>query len=149
MEGRRRKRGDRRHDRVQGREFMDVAREAFVRYVSLGRWREIEDMRETLGFDWTRAAQEAGRFPGRGAYAPIWDRQWQEHVLPQAQEADPGKLFAAIERAIAAALHAEEAERKIRGDRPLDEDAEYKAFLDTALEKLFRETSVDLGAQPA
>ena len=148
MEVRRRKRGERQHDRVQGREFMDVAREAFVRYVALDRWREIEDMRETLGFDWTQATQEAGRFLGRGVYAPIWDRQWQEHVLPQVQDADPGKLFAAIERAVAAALHAEEAERKIRGDRPLDEDAEYKAFLDSALEKLFRETSVDLGAPP-
>lgn len=145
MEGRRRKRGDRRHDRVEGQAFMDAAREHFVRYMALERWREIEDTRETLGLDWERAVQEAGTFLQRGRYAWLWVRTWQEHVLSQAQESDPGKLFAAIEGAIAGALHEEEAERKLRGDRPLEEDPEYKAFLDTALEKLLQQTAAELG----
>ncbi|MBI4241276.1 MAG: hypothetical protein HY613_06130 [Candidatus Rokubacteria bacterium] len=145
MEGQRRKRRDRRRDRVQGQAFMDAAREHFVRYVALEKWREIGDMRETLGFDWERAVQEAGTFLQRGRYASLWVQTWREHVLPQALDADPGKLFAAIEEAIAAALRAEEDERKIRGDRPLDEDSEYKTFLDTALEKLLRQTGAELG----
>jgi hypothetical protein len=124
---------------------MDAAREHFVRYVSLEKWREIGDLRETLGFDWERAVQEAGTFLQRGRYASLWVRTWREQVLPQTQDADPGKLFAAIEGAIAAALRAEEDERKIRGDRPLDEDSEYKAFLDIALEKLLRQTGAELG----
>ncbi|MBI1994681.1 MAG: hypothetical protein HYS67_09825, partial [Deltaproteobacteria bacterium] len=118
---------------------MDAAREAFVRYVALEKWREIEDTRETLGFVWTMAAKEAARFPGRGPYQPLWVRRWEEQVLPQTTETNPGVLFAAIEGAIAAAVHDEEEERKARGDRPLDEDPEYKAFLDGALERLFRE----------
>ena len=145
MEGRRRKRGDRRRDRVEGQAFMDAAREHFVRYVALEMWREIGDMRETLGFDWERAVQEAGTFLQRGRYASLWVRTWQERVLPRAQDADPGKLFAAIEGAIATALHEEEAERKLCGDRPLEEDPEYKAFLDTAIEKLLRQTGAELG----
>ncbi len=145
MEGQRRKRKDRRHERVEGQSFMDVSRQAFVRNLALDKWREIEDLRETLGFDRGKAALEAGNFLRRGCYAPLWVREWQEHVLPQANKADPGTLFAAIEGAITTALHSEETERTLRGDRPLDEDPEYKAFLDGALEKLLRQTAAELG----
>jgi hypothetical protein len=41
-----------------------------------------------------------------------------------------------VEQAIAAALPEEEAARKTRGDRPLEEEPEYKGFLDTAVERL-------------
>ncbi len=145
MEGRRRKRSDRRHDRVQGQSFMDVAREAFVRHLALDKWREIEDMRETLGFDWERALEEAGGFLQRGHYALLWVQKWREQVLPIANQGEPGRLFAAIEEMVATALHEEEGQRKIRGDRPLDEDPDYKAFLDGAVEKLLRQTAAELG----
>jgi hypothetical protein len=144
MEDRRKTKRDRKRERAEGKEFMDAAREAFVRYVALEKWREIEDMRETLGFDWARAAKEAGHFLERGSYAPLWVRRWEEHVSPQATGTDPGRLFAALEGAVSAAVRDEEGERKSRGDRPLDEDPEYKAFLDAALEKLFRETAGEL-----
>ena len=142
METRQRKRG--RKGGPKSKEFMDAAREAFVRYMALEKWREIEDMRETLGFNWARAAQEAGQFLGRGSYHGLWVRKWEEEVLPQATGTDAGQLFAAIETAIAAALHDEEEERRVRGDRPLDEDSEYKAFIDAALERLFREQAGEL-----
>lgn len=144
MEERRKKKGERKRDRAEGKEFMDAAREAFVRYVALEKWREIEDMRETLGFDWARAAKEAGQFPGRGRYQALWVLRWEEQVLPDVAGTDPGQLFAALEAAIAAAVHDEVGERKSRGDRPLDEDPEYKAFLDLALERLFREQAGEL-----
>jgi hypothetical protein len=142
-EGRRGKPG-RKGGRAEGKEFMDAAREAFVRYVALAKWREIQDMRETLGFDGLRAARDAGQFPGRGPYQALWARRWQERVLPEATGADPGRLFAAIEGAVGAALRDEEAQRTARADRPLEEDPEYKGFLDAALERLFRETAGEL-----
>lgn len=123
---------------------MDVTRQAFVRHLALDKWREIEDMRETLGFDWARAAEEACQFLSRGLYAPLWVRQWQSDVLPAAPAGDPGKVFAAIERAVAGALLSEEGERKIRGDRPLDEDPEYKAFVDRGIEKLLSQQAGEL-----
>ena len=123
---------------------MDAAREAFIRYVALEKWREMEDARETLSFDWKGAAREAGKFLSRGPYQPLWVRRWEEQVLPEAAGTDPGKLFAAIEKSVAAALHDEEEERKARGDRPLDEDPEYKTFLDASLERLFREQAGEL-----
>ena len=144
MEERRKKKGDRKRDLAEGKEFMDAAREAFVRYMALEKWREIEDMRETLGFDWARAAKEAGQFLGRGPYQPLWVQRWREQVLPQATGTDSGKFFAAIEGAIAAAVNDEARERELRGDRPLDEDPEYKAFIDAALENLFREAAGEL-----
>ncbi|MBI4611831.1 MAG: hypothetical protein HY726_22810 [Candidatus Rokubacteria bacterium] len=144
MEEGRKKKRDRRRDRAEGKEFMDAAREAFVRYMALEKWREVEDMRETLGFDWAQAAKEAGQFPGRGSYHRLWVRRWEEDVLPQATGTDPGKLFAALEAAITAAVRDEEEERKARGDRPLDEEPEYKGFLDAALGKLYREAAGEL-----
>ena len=123
---------------------MDAAREAFVRYLALEKWREMDDMRETLGFDWARAARESARFFNRGPYQPLWTRRWEEQVLPETAGKDPGKLFAAIEESLAAALRDEEEERRARGDRPLDEDPEYKSFLDASLERLFREQAGEL-----
>ena len=128
----------------KGKEFMDAAREAFIRHAALEKWREIEDIRETLGLDWLSAAREAARFLSRGPYQLLWARRWEEQVLPQAVETDAGKLFAAIEQAIAAALLDEEKERRSRGDRPLDEDPEYKGFIDASLERLFREQAGEL-----
>jgi len=137
-------RGERRHDRVQGQSFMDVSRQAFVRYVSLEKWREIEDLRETLGFDWARAAEEACQFLSRGTYAPLWTQQWRAQVLPAAGRGDPGNLYSTVEQAIAAALQEEEAARKARGDRPLEEEPEYKGFLDTAVERLAQQSAAEL-----
>lgn len=139
----RKKRGGKK-GRRKSKEFMDAAREAFIRYLALEKWREMEDIRETLGFDWATAAKEADRFLGRGPYQPLWVRRWEEQVLPQAVDADPGKLFAAVEEAVATALGEEEEERRARGDRPLDEDPEYKTFLDATLERLFREQAGEL-----
>jgi hypothetical protein len=126
---------------VEGQSFMDVARESYVRYVALEKWREVKDLRETLGLDAARAAREAGRFPGRGAYGHLWARRWEEQVLPQAAGGEGGRLFAAIEAAVASAVHDEEAARAARGDRPLDEDQEYKAFVDTALGRFLGEAA--------
>jgi len=138
MAERRGKRGGR-GGRPRGNEFMDVARQAFVRYVALEKWRDVQDASETLGLDGAQAARESARFPGRGPYEPLWVRRWDEHVLPETGGADAGRLFAAIERAIAAAVSDEEEERKRRGAPPLDEDPEYKAFVDRTLENLLRQ----------
>src|SRR5688572_6887671 len=142
MEPRKRKRG-RRRERVEGNAFMDTVRAAFVRWLALEKWREVEDLRATLSFDLGQAVDEAGQFLGRGRYQPIWIARWQAEIRPNVAGADPGSLFAAIEQFVATALQEEEAERKSRGDRPIEEDPEYKAFVDRALERLLREG--DLG----
>jgi hypothetical protein len=120
---------------------MDVARQAFVRALALDKWRELEDLRDTLGLDLAAAVREAGRFPARGPYEPLWARRWQEQLAPEEAGADAGRLFAAIERAVGAALEDEEAERRHRGAPPLDEDAQYKAFVDRTLENLLRQAA--------
>jgi hypothetical protein len=146
QEKRGRKRGDRRGERVQGQSMMDVARQAFVRDVALDRWRDIQDLRDTVGLDWARAAQEAGQFLGRGAYSGLWVRQWREAVLPAAAAGNPAEVFAAVERAIVSALAAEEEERRLRRDRPIEEDREFKAFVDRIVESLLRQQAAELGA---
>jgi hypothetical protein len=138
MQEKRRKPGQR-GDRPRGNEFMDVARQAFVRFLALEKWREVQDARETLGLDWAQAARECRGFPGRGPYRDLWVRRWEEHLTRDVTTGDAGTLFAAIEQAIAAALEDEEAERRRRGVPPLEEDPEYKAFVDQALENLLRQ----------
>lgn len=124
---------------------MDTVRAAFIRWMALEKWREVEDHRATLGMELRQAVEEAGRFPGRGRYEPVWAARWKAEVNPDAAGGDPGSLFAAIERAVTGALGEEEAERKLRGDHPLDEDPEYKAFVDSALERLLSEGGGTLG----
>jgi hypothetical protein len=135
-----RKRGER---RVGGDAFMDTVRAAFVRWMALEKWREVEDLRSTVGLDLAQAIREAGEFLGRGRYQALWVARWQREIPLELADSDSGKVFAAIERAVAAAVQDEEAERKLHGDRPIEEDPEYKAFVDRALERLLREG--DLG----
>ncbi len=66
-------------------------------------------------------------------------------MRPELTGSDTGSLFAAIEKAVAAALRDEESQRKTDGDVSLEEDPEYKAFVDTALEKLLSEGAGTLG----
>lgn len=123
---------------------MDTVRAGFIRWFALEKWREVEDLRMTSGMDLARAVEEAGEFPGRGPYRQLWTACWRAEVSSVITASEPGALFAAIEKAVAAALAQEEAQRKAGGDRPLDEDPEYKAFVDAALERLLSEG--DLGA---
>jgi hypothetical protein len=143
MEPRRKKR--KRKGTTEASSFMDTVRSAFIRWVALEKWREVEDLRATVGMELGQALEEAGQFPGRGRYQPLWVSRWKAEVSPEAVGADPGNLFAAIERAVAAAVTEEEAERKSHGDPPLDEDPEYKGFVDTALERLLGEGGGTLG----
>jgi len=124
---------------------MDTVRAAFIRWLALEKWREVEDLRATLGLDLEQAVAEATEFPGRGRYQLLWVSRWKLEVCPDAATKDSGSLFAAIEQAVATAVQEEEAERKLRGDRPLEEDAEYKAFVDRNLERLLRQG--DLGVK--
>ena len=118
---------------------MDTVRAAFIRWMALEKWREVEDLRATLGFDLGQAVNEAGQFPSRGRYHPLWVSRWKLEVCPDAATKDSGSLFAAIEQAVATAVQEVEAERKLQGDRPLEEDPEYKAFVDRNLERLLRQ----------
>ncbi len=137
------KRRKNRGQRVQDSSFMDTVRASFIRWSALEKWRELDDLRTTLGMSLEQALDEAGRFPNRGRYQALWVERWKSELCAGTIAADSGAIFAAIEKAVAAALDDEEAERKAGGDRPLEEDAEYKAFVDGALERLLQEG--DLG----
>src|SRR3990167_142328 len=101
MEPRRKKR--RRKGTTEASSFMDTVRGAFIRWLALEKWREVEDLRTTLGFDLAQALDEAGNFPNRGRYQALWITRWKAEVRPEVTGMDPGSVFGAIEKAIAAA----------------------------------------------
>ena len=118
---------------------MDVARPAFVRHLALDKYREVEDMRETLGFDAVRAAAEACTFLERGRYRELWRRHWRDVVVPAAGQAEGAALIPAMEQALGGALVEESAAREATGDRPIDEEPEYRQFIDASAERIRRE----------
>ncbi|MGH7399299.1 MAG: hypothetical protein ACRELW_17375 [Candidatus Rokuibacteriota bacterium] len=134
MGERRKKRG-----KVKGKEFLDVAREAFVRHLALDKYREMEDMKATLDFDDAGAAEDACTFLERGPYRMIWRRHWQAIVVPAAAQSSGAALLPAVEQALSAALAEEEQARQAQGDRPLDEEPEYKRFIDRSMDRLHHE----------
>lgn len=125
--------------KVKGKEFLDAAREAFIRHLALEKYREMEDLKDTLGFDPVRAAEEACTFLERGPYRGIWRGHWRALVLPAAAATPGAELLPAMERALAAALDEEVTARAARGDRPIDEEPEYKGFIDANMERLHRD----------
>ncbi|MGH7834146.1 MAG: hypothetical protein ACREQK_10915 [Candidatus Binatia bacterium] len=140
----RKKNRKRRGQRVQDSSFMDTVRAAFIRWLALEKWRELDDLRTTLGMELEQAIEDAGRFPNRGRYERLWIERWKAEVRLEIAGADAGAIFGAIEKAVAAAVEEETAERKANGDPPLEEDSEYKTFVDSALERLLR--AGDVGA---
>jgi hypothetical protein len=131
----------RRRERVEGSSFMDVAREAFVRHVALDKWQDLQDLKETNGFDWPAAAGEAVRFPERWPYHEAWAARWREHVVTAAAAGAPATIYAAIEAAVTASVADEIAAREARGDRPLELDPAFTAFLDAAMGRLSRQAA--------
>jgi hypothetical protein len=128
---------------------MDVAREAFVRHQALGRWRDAEHLHEASGLDWPAAARGAGGFLERWPYHALWQRRWEEHLTTAAATGDAGAIYAAMEAAVAAAIADEEAARAARGDRPLDLDPSFTAFLDEAYGRLNRQAADTIERGPS
>lgn len=132
--------------RKKGQEFPDVAMEAFIRYLALEKWREIQDLREALvGDELKEALQEAGRFQARGKYQGIWQKHWHRSVVDQLFLQEGGVLFGAIEQAVKASVEEEEAERRRRGDPSLFEERDFRAFMVFSLERLFSEAEAEVG----
>jgi hypothetical protein len=122
---------------------LDETQAAFVRHLALERWRDYEALAETLG-EPRRALAEAGEFLGRGAYRGLWERLWHTRLVTAAPPLD-ARLFAAMESTLAAALDEEIAARRSRGDRSLEEDPEYRAFVDQAVRRLLTEAGAAIG----
>jgi len=121
------------------KEFLDVAHEAFVRFLALDIWRRVGAVRQTEG-DREVAEdllQSITAFDERFPYQQTWREQWQSHVADDLWTAESADLLGRIEQMVAAALDAEEAERKARGDRSLHDEDDYIGFIDDQLAYLF------------
>lgn len=141
METRRKKGGKK--GRRKSKEFMDAALDGYIRHLALVKWREVNDLQESLGVDAAQAIRDAGRFPERDVYRHVWERWWQAQVVPVAAPPD-SPLIGRIEAAVKGALGEEVEARKQQGDTSLEDTLGYKRFLDHALDQLFEEEAGSL-----
>lgn len=127
--------------RRRGQELQDEARPAYVRYLALGRWEEIQEVWQAgpEGADRQEALGELGAFLERGPYAPIWQRHWAGRVIPTLASRDPAAILGALEEAVAASLDEEEKERSRRGDLSAFEERDFLVFMEQSVGRLFQD----------
>lgn len=140
MEEKRKKKGKR-----EGKEFMDAVQEAYIRYLALERFRDVQGIREVMtGEELKAVLEEVGRFQERGRYREIWEKQWRTYVADKLFLDNEGLIFQAIEQAISVALEEEEAERERKGDASIFDERSFKAFVDYALGQLLTEAAGEI-----
>lgn len=125
---------------------MDAAPEAFVRYLALQAWREIQEIwsRETSPEERWQALQALGGFEDRGEYAPIWQRHWADLLTGLRGSADPTDCFQLLEATVARSLEEEEAARRQEGRPGVLEEGDGRRFLDLALGRLLEEAQGEI-----
>jgi hypothetical protein len=131
------------------KEFLDVAHEAFIRYLALDLWRRVEGVRQAGA-----ASEEAQpilaaatAFDARFPYQEPWQRTWRNHVGDRLWTAQSDELLGLIEGMVTAALDAEEAARRDRGDQSLHDEDDYIAFIDDQLAYLFQHREDEFSAE--
>lgn len=141
--GRKKKKGPKKE-----KEFLDVAHEAFIRYLALDLWRRVEEVRQAgaASEEAERVLAAATAFDARFPYQKTWQRTWQSHVGDRLWTAQSDDLLGLIERMVTAALDAEEAERRARGDQSLHDEDDYIAFIDDQLAYLFQHREDEFSA---
>lgn len=122
---------------------MDVVLDAYIREVTLEKWREVEDLQQAAGLTAVKALRGAGEFAARGPYAPLWGRWWRRHVKKDASQGD-GELIASIEQAVRGALTEECGLRSERGEPDIEDTPHYKAFVERAMGQLLEEASGEI-----
>lgn len=135
-EGRDRGRG--RGGRKKGKHFMDAVTDGYIRDMALEKWREIDDMVDTLGMKLGEAVVEAGGFSARGPYRELWQKWWRREVREQG-ELEPDMLMERIEAAVRGALNEEVARRASEGEPTIEDTPHYTAFVARAMETLLED----------
>lgn len=134
-ERRRKKKGPK-----KGKEFIDYAEEFFERYLALRIWYGIEAIRRGEMPEELRQAslERITAFDERFPYQELWRKAWQHSIGDRLWTFDPPALLKAVAEMVGAAVKAEEAERKARGDRSLYEEDDYLAFVDHEIQYLLQ-----------
>ncbi len=132
--------------RKRGKEFMDEALPAYIRYSALNLWREVEEIRERNASPEERrhALELLARFEEREQYAPIWQRYWTELVGEHALLETSDKAISAIEEAVAKSFEEEEEIRRRNGDPGLLEEGDGRRFLDLTLGRLLEDSEGEI-----
>lgn len=122
--------------------LMDVAVQAYARYLALQQWRFIMDAMETRGETMDEALASCGNFTERAPYHTLWQRLWQgvRDKGLSGEEVD----FGDMEKVAWEAVPAEEAQRKADGDVTIEDTHDYQIFIQAQMNNLLGEASGDI-----
>jgi len=132
--------------RKKAKEFLDVADQAFVHQVAVTVWRGAE---EVLALSGSRAEgierlRGAGDFEDRGAFAPLWRKNWLEALDRLAAAAGPPERLGVLREMVVRSVDEEEEARRRAGLPRLVDEEEGQRFIDFAMDRLFEEASGEI-----
>ena len=135
--------GHERGPRRQGRHFMDAAMDGYIRDLALDKWREVDDMVDTLDKP-LHEAVDAVDFIDREPYRKLWMRWWQAEVLGHKAHLSTDNLMERIEAAARGALRDEREQRLADGAPTIEDTAQYQAFVSRAMGVLLEEAQGEI-----
>jgi hypothetical protein len=130
----------RQRGKTRGKHFMDVALEAYIREVTLVKWRDLDDLMDAAGQTEAEALVEAGGFGERAPYAEIWEQAWGRMAAARGKAVQE-PLMGAIEQTVREAMMAEKEARTQRNDLTIEDTRPYQAFIARAMGQLMAEAS--------
>lgn len=125
---------------------MDAAIEAYIRDLSLYKWRELEGMMDLPGATLPKVFAQCADFGQFKPYQAIWEKHWQAQLgdLIEGNSAAAkwemgGDLFLIMEKAIHDALLEEMQARNDARDDTIEDTPLYLEFVARAMGQLYNE----------
>ncbi len=132
--------------RKKAKEFLDVAGEAFAHQMAISLWREAEALLDAAPSfeEGIRRLQEFRGFEHRGAFAPIWQKNWDEASGRMGSVSTPPERLEILRRAVTKSVEEEDEARIQAGQPSIVDEKEGQNFIDFALGRLFKEAGGEI-----
>ncbi len=132
--------------RKKAKEFLDVAGEAFAHQMAITVWREAEAMLDASPSfeEGIRRLQEFRGFEHRGAFAPIWQKNWDEASERIGSVSTPPERLEILRVTVTKSIEEEDEARRQAGQPSIVDEKEGQNFIDFALGRLFEEAGGEI-----
>ena len=125
---------------------MDVAGEAFAHQMAISIWRETEALLDAAPSfeDGIRRLQEFRGFEQRGAFASIWQKNWEEASEQIGSVSTPPERLEILRETVMKSVEEENEARKQAGQLSIVDEQEGQNFIGFALGRLLSEAGGEI-----